>query len=58
MKFLFAFIWRAARTATALGLASAVAWVANDPRWVWLAPIISAVAKAVRDKYGLQNIPL
>lgn len=58
MKILSAFLWRAARTAAAVGLASAAAWATKDPRWVWLAPVISAVAKVLRDEYGLKNIPL
>ena len=51
-------VWRLIRTAAGLGLASAVAWVTKDPKWIWLAPIITAIAKAARDKFNLQNIPL
>jgi len=53
-----AFLWRAARTAVALGLASAAAWAANDPRWILLTPIIAAVGKALRDNFNLTNIPI
>jgi hypothetical protein len=58
MNILNAFLWRAARTAVAVGLASIAAWAANDPRWIWLAPIIAAMGKALRDKFGFTNIPL
>lgn len=58
MKILQSFLWRAARTAVALGLASAAAALTKDPRWIWLAPILAAAGKALRDKFGLVNIPL
>jgi hypothetical protein len=58
MKLINAFLWRAARTAAALALASTAAWVAKDPKWIWLTPIIAAVGKVLRDRYGLTNIPL
>ena len=51
-------VWRLIRTASGLGIASAVAWASNDPRWIWLAPVITAVAKALRERFGLTNIPL
>jgi len=58
MNILQGFLWRLARTAAAIGLASAAAWATNDPRWVWLAPIIAAAGKAARDIFGMKNIPL
>lgn len=50
--------WRLIRTAAGLGVASAVAYAAHDPRWIWIAPVVTAVAKALRDKFNLTNIPL
>jgi hypothetical protein len=52
-----AVIWRLIRTALAMALATAAAWASHDPRWVWLAPVITALGKWLRDKYGLK-IPL
>lgn len=51
-------VWRLVRTTAGLGIAAAVSWAANDPRWIWLAPVITAVAKVLRDKFDLTNIPL
>jgi len=58
MKILTGFLWRFARTAVAIGVATGAAWATNDPRWVWLAPIITAAGKALRDSFGLKNIPI
>lgn len=58
MKILNAFLWRAARTAVALGLASAAAWASNDPRYIWLAPLIAAAGKAAREFFNIPNIPI
>lgn len=58
MKILKAFLWRLTRTAVAIGLASAAAWAAKDPKLIWLAPIISAAGKALRDKFGIVNLPI
>jgi hypothetical protein len=52
------FAWRLVRGAVGIGLASAVAYAANDPKWIWLAPVISAVAKSLRDKGFLKNLPV
>jgi hypothetical protein len=51
-------LWRLVRVAASVGIASAAAWVAHDPRWIWLAPVISAVGKLLREKYSITNIPL
>ena len=58
MNVLSGFIWRLVRTASGLGLASLVALATSDPRWIWLAPVITAVAKVLREKFSLLNIPL
>jgi len=58
MNILQGFLWRLARTAAAVGLAGAAAWAANDPRLIWLAPIITAAGKALRDIFGIKNIPI
>lgn len=53
-----ALIWRVVRTAASVGIASLVVLCKNDPRWIWLAPVISGIAKMLRDKFGFTNIPL
>lgn len=51
-------IWRLARTAAAMALAGGAAYVSGNPHLVWLAPIIAALGKALRDGTGLTNIPI
>jgi len=51
-------IWRLVRTSAAMLIATGGAWAANDPRYIWLAPIIAALGKALRDGLGLKNIPI
>jgi hypothetical protein len=58
MNIFSGFVWRFVRTAAAIALAGAAAAATKDPRWIWLAPVISAIAKLLRDKYGIDNIPL
>jgi hypothetical protein len=58
MDIFSSFIWRLVRTAAAIALAGAAAAVTKDPQLIWLAPVISAIAKVLRDKFGFKNIPL
>jgi len=58
MKLLGGFAWRLIRVAASLGIAAATAAVADNSALLWLAPVISAAAKALREKFGLTNIPL
>lgn len=58
MNILSGFIWRLIRVAAAIGLSSAVAYAAHDPRWIWLSPVISAAAKVARENFNLNNFPL
>ena len=58
MNIINSLIWRAVRTAASVGIATAVMAVTNNPKWIWLAPLITAAGKALRDKFGLKNIPL
>lgn len=51
-------LFRLVRVAASLGLAAGVAYVANDPRYVILAPVISGVAKYIREAFKLDNIPI
>jgi len=51
-------VWRLARTAAAMLIASGGAWAANNPNLIWLAPIIAALGKALRDGLGVKNIPI
>ena len=50
--------WRLLRTTVAMLIATGGAWATNDPRWVWAAPIIAALGKALRDTFGIKNIPV
>jgi len=52
------FLWRLARTAASIGLSTMAAWATGNKNLIWLAPVISAIAKALRDKFGLTLLPL
>ena len=59
MKELGVALWRLLRVALALGGTTFFAGLFNIPQLVWVTPIISAVFKAIRDKYpGATWIPL
>lgn len=58
MKLFSDAFWRGLRSAASLGIAGAIAWAANDPKWIWLAPIITGVAKLLRDKFGWDKLPV
>jgi len=49
---------RFGRSAMSIFLTGALAWFANDVRFLVLAPVIQAGAKWLRNKFGLKNIPL
>ena len=51
-------IKRFARTALALIITGAVAAATKEPKWIIFAPVINAVAKYLRDRFGLKYIPL
>ena len=53
-----ALLWRLGRTAIGLGISTVIATVTSEPNWIWLAPVITAVAKVIREKFNLTNIPL
>jgi len=57
MKILGAFIWRLIRVAASLGISFGLAQITGNDKLIWAAPIISAAAKAARDKWNLNNIP-
>jgi len=44
-------IWRAFRTAVALGAALALKTFFNDPNLIWLTPLLPALGKYLRVKY-------
>jgi hypothetical protein len=44
-------LWRAARTALALGGALALKTFFNQPLLIWTAPILNALGKYLRDKH-------
>jgi hypothetical protein len=47
---------RFARNSLSLLLTGAIAYYKNDPRFLVLAPLINAVAKHLREKYGLKHL--
>lgn len=49
---------RFGRAAVSIILAGIPAYFDNDPKWLVLAPVFQAVAKWLRDKFGLRFIPL
>jgi hypothetical protein len=55
MTIIQSFIWRLVRTTVAVGLANAATWATKDPRWIWLAPIITAIDKLTRDVFAARN---
>jgi hypothetical protein len=57
-KLILSFAWRLVRAAAGLGLAQLIATLSNNPQLLWLAPIITALAKALREKFNLTNLPL
>ena len=57
-RFFASLLWRLLRSTSSLLISYGVSLVAKDPRWIALAPIIQAVAKYMRDKFGLINIPI
>lgn len=44
-------IWRAARTAVALGFALSIKTFFNDPNLIWITPLLPALGKYLRVKY-------
>ena len=47
---------RFARNTLALLATGAIAYYKNDPRFLVFAPLVNAVAKYLRDKYGLKHL--
>lgn len=51
-------IKRFSRIGLALLITGILATVKKDPKWLVFAPVINAVAKYLRDRFGLKYIPL
>lgn len=49
---------RFARVSFALIIAGAIAAATKDPKWLIFAPVISAVAKYLRKRFDIPNIPV
>ena len=52
-----AVIKRAARVGVASAVGVILAHLKSDPKWIILVPLISALGKFLRSKFGLQYIP-
>lgn len=51
-------VWRLLRVAASIGIAMGLAAASHQPQLIWLAPVISAISKALRDKGILKDIPV
>ena len=52
-----AVIKRAARVGIAAAVGVIITHIKNDPKWMILVPLISALGKFLRTKFGLQYVP-
>jgi hypothetical protein len=50
---LFLGLWRAVRGEVAVAICLYLAYVANKPELVWLAPVLLGVSKYIRDKWSV-----
>lgn len=44
-------LWRLVRVAVATGAGAGIGVIVHDPRMIWIAPVLSALAKYLRDKH-------
>jgi len=51
-------IKRFSRIGLALLITGILATVKKDPKWLVFAPVINAVAKYLRDRFGIKYLPL
>jgi len=51
-------IKRFGRGLVAVIIAGALAYSSKDPKWLIFAPVLQAVAKFLRDKFGIKYLPL
>ena len=49
---------RFGRAGLALIIAGSIAYVTKDPKWLMLAPFVQAVAKYLRKRFDIPNIPI
>jgi len=49
---------RFGRGLLAILIAGVLAYANKDPKWLIFAPVIQALAKYLRDKFGIINIPV
>lgn len=51
-------IKRFSRIGLALLITGILATVKKDPKWLIFAPVINAVAKYLRDRFGIKYLPI
>jgi hypothetical protein len=51
-------LFRLLRVAASVAIAGGVVYLTNDPRFIVLSPVISGIAKYIREALKLDNIPL
>jgi len=49
---------RLGRGAAAVGISVGLGLLSNEPKMVFLAPLLNALAKYLRDIFNLSNIPI
>jgi len=49
---------RLGRAAASILISATVAHVTEDPKWILMAPLIQSIAKFIREKYRIKNMPL
>jgi len=57
-KFFLGMLKRFGRTALATLLAALVSYKTGDPKWLIIGPIINAIAKYLRAKFNIPNLPI
>ena len=51
-------IFRLLRCAVSIAITGTVASITHDEEYIYLAPAINALAKYLRDKYGIKYLPV
>lgn len=49
---------RALRVGASIAISAGISYLANNPKYIILAPIISGVGKYIRESLKLDNIPI
>jgi len=58
MKNIMTALKRFGRALVSIGIAGGIAYLQNDPKMLVFAPVLQAIGKWLREKYGLNYIPI